>query len=85
MKLTRLPLFHPRNLAGLLVLVVTLIVARDLFFPMGLQREEQPTEVIITPGRNLDHIAAELRDHGLIKSTFSFFATGPSDWCRSGS
>ena len=64
--------FRPRNLAALLAVVALLLVARDLFFPVGFRPDKEPTVILVPQGASLDSIAAELRSHGLIKSPFAF-------------
>jgi len=72
MKGSRWHPFRPRNLAALLAVVALLLVARDLFFPVGFRPDKQPTVILVPQGASLDSIAAELRSHGLIKSPFAF-------------
>jgi UPF0755 protein len=64
--------FRPRNVAAILAVAVVLLVAKDLFFPVGLRRQPEPTVVVLAPGGNLDDIARELAARGLIKSPFAF-------------
>lgn len=66
------PLFHPRNLAGVLTLGVLLVLVRDLFFPFGFRPSGPPVEMLIPPGRSLDAIARDLEHEGLIRSPFGF-------------
>jgi UPF0755 protein len=69
---SRRHLFHPANLALVLALVVLALVARDLFFPLGFRAQPDPTVVVIPRGRNVDDIASELEERGLIRSPFAF-------------
>jgi len=64
--------FRPRNLAALLALAALLVVARDLFFPVGFRPDKEPTIILVTPGTSVDAIATELKARGLIKSPFAF-------------
>lgn len=64
--------FNPRNVAALLAVVVIAMVARDLFFPIGFGVDPEATVVVIPRGKNVDDIAGELEDRGLIKSRFAF-------------
>ncbi len=66
------PLFHPRNLAAVLVGLVLAIPVRDLFFPYGFRPTGEPVEILIPRGRNVDDIAEQLEREGLIRSPFGF-------------
>lgn len=66
------PLFHPRNLAGVITLGVLLVLVRDLFFPFGIRATGEPIEMLIPPGRSLDVIARDLKHEGLIRTPFGF-------------
>jgi UPF0755 protein len=69
---SRWHLFHPANLAMVLAVVVLALVTRDLFYPLGFQSEEEVTVVVIRKGANVDDIAGQLEERGLIKSPFAF-------------
>lgn len=72
MKRARWHPFAPRSLAAALALAVACLAAKDLFFPMGFRKDPEPTVVVLPRGGNVDDIARELQDRGLIKSSFSF-------------
>ena len=72
MSSSRWHLFHPANLALVLAVVVLGLVARDLFYPLGFQSEEEVTVVVIPKGAKVDDIAGQLEERGLIKSPFAF-------------
>jgi UPF0755 protein len=69
---SRWHIFHPANLAAILAVVVLALLARDLFFPLGFRPEPEATVVVITKGADVDEIAGNLQDRGLIKSPFAF-------------
>ena len=65
-------LFRPRRWALLLLIVVGLAVAWDLFLPAGPFPPEEKRVIVVERGQSLRVIADNLEREGLLRSTLSF-------------
>ncbi|MGH7724641.1 MAG: endolytic transglycosylase MltG [Candidatus Eiseniibacteriota bacterium] len=64
--------FRPRQLLYVIVPLVLLFVARDVFFPSGFTRSKEVRTVFVRPGATIDEIARDLVQAELLKSPFAF-------------